>query len=96
MWLVRSSAEALPRPTNLEFTERIVSVLYCGSPDGTRGPMVRDLCPAHHWILVSQNSRHLSSTQLASAAWMIACLVQFSISALLGQECCASLHTSSS
>lgn len=80
----------------LAYRERIVSVLYCASPEGTRGPTVQDLCLVHHWILVSLNIGSLSSTQLTFAAWMIASLVHFSTSAHLGEKSTCVLHTSSS
>lgn len=68
-----------------------MSVSDCVSPEGTRSSMVRDLCLVHHWIPVSQSTRHISSTQLTFAAHP----GLFSVSALLGKSTCL-LYTSSS
>lgn len=75
-----------PLPDNLTDKERIVSVLYCVSPEGISGPAVQNLCLVHHWIQRRQNIGHTASAQLIFAAWMIAYLVQFSISAHLGKS----------
>lgn len=60
-------------------------MFYCVSPEGISGPAVQNLCLVHHWIRRRQNIRHTASAQLIFAAWMIACLVQFSLCSL-GQE----------
>lgn len=75
-----------PLSDNLTDKERILSVLYCVSPVGISSPTVQNLCPVHHWIRRCQNIGHIASAQLIFDAWMIVCLVQFSISAHLGKS----------